>query len=63
MTSAESKVGGGTRLSSQRFDVPALSMHDGLYVSRLTSTGTDLVRGDILETEKMHASTRKLVLG
>ncbi len=38
-------------------------MHDGLYVSRLTSTGTDLVRGDILETEKMHASTRKLVLG
>ena len=63
MTSAESKVGGGTRLSSQRFEVPALSMHDGLYVSRLTSTGTDLVRGDILETEKMHASTRKLVLG
>ena len=38
-------------------------MHEGLYVGRLTSTRIDLVRGAILETEKMHASTRRLVLG
>ncbi len=32
-------------------------MHEGLHVSPLTSTATDLFRGHILETERIHVST------
>ena len=39
--SAEAQVGGGARLSWQRFDVPALSARDALHASPPASPGAD----------------------
>ena len=55
--SAKAQVGGGARLSRQRFDVPAFPSGNDLSGSPLASPGVDLVRGDILETESIHVST------
>lgn len=42
------------RRAHPHHDVPALSARDGLLASPPASPGADLVRGDSLETEKIH---------